>query len=121
MLLLAVEGVGYLVKLLVERPRPLALFGIESSHTSFPSGHALQAFLLYGFLIYLLDGQLKPGWLGRALQVALAIPIVMVGLARVYLGQHWPSDVVGAYLLGAVGLGLAVWAGRRVPLLRLRR
>ncbi len=69
----------------------------------------------------MLEGQVRPRWLERALQVALVIPIVMVGLARVYLGEHWPSDVVGAYLLGAAGLGLAVWAGRRVPLLRLRR
>ena len=64
--------------------------------------------LCFGFLIYLSIVLLSDvRW--RSLLVALlAVPILTVGVARVYDGAHWPSDVLGGYLIGGIWLGLTI-------------
>ena len=89
-----------LIKILVERARPADVALLQLDTYSFPSGHATTAMALYGFLAYVL-WQLYPKW--RLLIVTLsALLITGIGISRVYLGVHYPSDVIGGYLLGAL-------------------
>ena len=94
------------LKELAARPRPdTALALLEETGYGFPSGHAVFAAAFLGALIYLL-GQWdvfpdRPA-LRRAIQGALALLILTVGVSRVYLGAHWPSDVIAGFLFGGM-------------------
>jgi undecaprenyl-diphosphatase len=112
-------GLVELVKLIVARPRPTSdlveVYRAVSGY-SFPSGHVVQYVAFYGLLGYLAWrrlGRSSPQGVGvrLALRLLLAVCcalIVLVGPSRVYLGAHWPSDVVAGYLLGGVCLVLLV-------------
>jgi len=106
------------VKDLVERPRPSGALVEVSPHQpssfSFPSGHAEGAVALYGFLFFLASVYLPPGRLRAAVQGLCAWVIVVTGLERVYVGDHWPSDVVGGYYFGALFLAAIIWVERKV-------
>ena len=94
-----------LLKLPVGRPRPE--YGITESLTlslSYPSGHAAFATLFGGFLIYLVWQGGGRAWLRYGLSGGLLLLVLLIGLSRLYLGVHWPSDVVGGYLYGVVAL-----------------
>src|SRR6266516_5732931 len=102
--------VNFSLKLLVERPRPKAgLIDVfqGAAGGSFPSGHVMEylAFwgLLFSFTIILFTGV---RWWRILLLVISALFIVLIGPARVYLVDHWASDVLGSYLIGGVLLGI---------------
>ena len=104
-------GVGTLVKLVVFRPRPSAnlvhvLRQLPSS--GFPSGHVLMTTAFGGFLIFLIFTLLKPSLGRNAMLVVLSLIVALMGLSRIYLGQHWFSDVMGAYLFGSLWLLLTI-------------
>ena len=115
--LVAAAGVALVtvVKLVVLRPRPTAdvvQVVTTISETSFPSGHVFMATAFCGYLAYLAFTLLKPSW-GRTLLVALlAVVIVLMGLSRIYLGQHWFSDVLGGHVLGGLWLAVTIRAYR---------
>jgi undecaprenyl-diphosphatase len=97
--------IGHELKEIVDRPRPdYHLLGLDPQSFSFPSGHSLYGAIFGGLLIYLADG-LVPSLLARRwLQGFLAGLILAMGVSRVYLGVHWPSDVIGGFLFGGVAL-----------------
>ena len=106
-------GINFLVKIIVERPRPNSHFvDVFQAATgqSFPSGHVMAylAFwgLLFSFGIILFKGA---RWWRILLLVVAALFVVLVGPSRVYLGDHWASDVLGSYLIGGVLLGITLW------------
>lgn len=102
-----------LIKLIVARPRPSASM-VEilqkASGLSFPSGHVMSYVSFWGLLfcfgIILFKGN---SWWRIALLIVSALFVVLVGPSRVYLGDHWASDVLGAYLISGVLLGIALW------------
>lgn len=102
-------------KLLFARPRPEVFppLGPESGY-SFPSGHTIAAVAVYGSLAVLLWRRGHRGW---ALLSALWIPLV--GFSRIYLGAHYPSDVVASLALGTIWLFAVMvvhdWVARRQP------
>lgn len=114
MSLFAVAGgavVGAATKLVVARPRPDALLVTvidKLTDTSFPSGHVLFYVTFVGFLWFLCYTLLKPGWRRTLALVFFGTAVALAGLSRVYLGEHWPSDVLGAYLIGSVWLAITV-------------
>jgi undecaprenyl-diphosphatase len=101
----------------VRRLRPeLGLVPNGPMDPSFPSGHATQYTIFLGLLAYVSWRRIGPGWERRAIITVCVVLIVLVGPSRVYLGQHWPSDVLAGYLLGAglVLMIIAVSEWRRV-------
>lgn len=109
-------GVGILLKDVIGRARPeYFLTGSAPSSLSFPSGHSLFAMLFGGLLIVLAEELPISTPIRRGLQTVLAMLILGVGASRVYLGVHWPSDVVGGYLFGIVALMGLVWMRNHLP------
>ena len=101
------SGLNELVKALVQRPRPTSVlvnvFAPIDGY-SFPSGHVMYYVGFFGFIGFLVFSLLKPSLKRTLLLVILGVFIAFVGLSRIYLGQHWASDVLGSYLLGSLTL-----------------
>lgn len=104
---------SYILKILIVRPRPDPLLvhqvGTFLKADSFPSGHVLGAVSLYGFLLYIAYTQLKSGFFRYLVVDTCILVIILMGLSRIYLGAHWFSDVLGAYLIGLVWLSFMVF------------
>ena len=83
------------------------------SDPSFPSSHAYMSFMVYGLLIGLAAVFTKRRRLRRTLQAVLVLLVLAIGFSRIYLGYHWPSDVLGAYVIGGSFLALLLWGYRR--------
>ncbi|MEV5437554.1 phosphatase PAP2 family protein [Streptomyces sp. NPDC052682] len=101
------------LKAAVGRPRPVFPDPVDSAHyAAFPSGHAMTATVVLGLLLWLLHrgGVTRAVW-HTAVAVAV-VSVAGVGLTRVWLGVHWPTDVLGGWLLGALVVSLAVWVYR---------
>jgi undecaprenyl-diphosphatase len=105
---------GTIVKGIVQRPRPTPeeaqITGPIAGSFSYPSGHVLTYTIVLGLMmLFILDALPACGWARRRDQALCALClalIVLIGPSRVTLGQHWPMDVVGAYLLGGAVLAL---------------
>ena len=105
------SGVGALVKLVVLRPRPSAdLVHVirQLPSSGFPSGHVLSTTAFCGFLVFLCFTLLKPSPGRTAMLVAILLLSALMWPSRIYLGQHWFSDVMGAYLFGSLWLALTI-------------
>ena len=120
--------ITWVLKELIERPRPSAAlvhFEDQPSTFSFPSGHAMGAFVLYGVIFYFAALHIRDARLRLPLQAACVAIIVLTGIERVYVGHHWPSDVLGGYYAGALIVGAVVavhqYAQRRMSNLRRDR
>jgi len=117
------SAANLLFKTLIGRPRPtdiLVNVAMIYKHESFPSGHVVFFVEFFGFVFFLTYVLIKPGRLRGVSLVVLGLLIFLVGISRVYLGAHWPSDVVGAYLAGGIWLTLMIAVYRRVKARQLR-
>lgn len=105
--------VSLFIKILIARPRPDPLLinqiGDFVKPDSFPSGHVLGAVSLYGFLLYIAYTQLKKNQARKLIIGVCILVIFLMGLSRIYLGAHWFSDVLGAYLIGFTWLSFVVF------------
>lgn len=106
------EIIVNLLKHFVGRTRPLdTLVSVYTplSGGSFPSGHVVDYVVVFGFIGFLLFSLLKRSlWIRHVTLIVLIGMIVMIGPSRVFLGEHWPSDALGAYLLGTILLWATV-------------
>jgi undecaprenyl-diphosphatase len=93
------------LKLLVHRPRPTPFFAAKPLTYSFPSGHSLISFCFYGLLAGLLTMHLKKREWRAVVWVLAAALIALIGMSRIYLGVHWPSDVLAGYAAATVWMG----------------
>ncbi len=95
------------LKLIFTRPRPTLWESlIQETSYSFPSGHALGSMVLYGSLAYLLarsHPSRSPLIYGTA-----AVMIILIGLSRLYLGVHYPTDIIAGYIIGFLWLRICI-------------
>jgi undecaprenyl-diphosphatase len=102
-----------LVKSLVHRPRPtrsLVDVFLQASGYDFPSGHVMSYVAFWGLLfIFVLILWRGKSWWRLSLLGISALFVILVGPSRIYLGDHWASDVVGAYLLEGLWLWACLW------------
>lgn len=90
-----------LVKECFQRPRPdLAVRIIEQGGYSFPSGHSMNGLVCFGILIYLLRRYCKDRKTADRLTALLVVLIIAIGFSRVYVGVHFPTDILGGWSLG---------------------
>lgn len=99
-------------KRVIARARPAIEEAVPPYETSmsFPSGHSLNAFVIAGLLAYLLIRHFwdRGRWLKVLIGVLAAVYAVTMGLTRVYLGHHWLTDVVGAWVIGLAWLAVVI-------------
>ncbi|MEX1029668.1 MAG: phosphatase PAP2 family protein [Paenibacillaceae bacterium] len=97
------------LKLLFERARPTIHPIIIETGYSFPSGHSMNAFTFYGIVTLLMWRHL-PSHVGRILLFVFSLFMILtIGMSRIYLGVHYPSDVIGAYLASCTWLIVVIF------------
>ena len=114
--LLGIVGVNYLIKMIVNRPRPfevneLIINKLSTIGMSFPSGHMVSATFIVCSVLFLIrqilknkNSKLKNNkWIWTSLFIAGAIIILLAGLSRMYLGQHYLTDLIGGFVVGILG------------------
>lgn len=107
------------IKWFMRRPRPVAgtdlrVVAAELGGSSFPSGHVLTYVATYGWLAIVANLLIRPVLARRLAVMSISALIAAVGPSRIYLGHHWPSDVMASYLLGSSYLAVLVLAYRRL-------
>ncbi|MFF8959683.1 phosphatase PAP2 family protein [Streptomyces sp. NPDC014894] len=115
------SAVQQTLKWAVGRERPQWSDPVDSAHyAAFPSGHAMTATVVCGLLVWIAvhrgAGRRALRWCGAA----AAVSVVGVGVTRLYLGVHWPTDVLAGWLMGAALVALSVAAHRTAVLSRGR-
>lgn len=105
---------GLAVKMLVDRPRPSASLihvanpGLDGGKYSFTAGHVESYVAILGFLLFLAYFSRKRSMWRTLALIVFGVMIALIGLARIYSGEHWFSDVAGGYLLGSIWLVLTI-------------
>jgi undecaprenyl-diphosphatase len=113
-------GLNQAMKFVLKRDRPLEQIITESGF-SYPSGHTMAAVSLYGIITFLLWRHTKTV-LGRILLIFFSsIMMIVIGFSRIYLRVHYPSDVLGAFLLSGIWLYITIWVYQYVMEKRYER
>jgi undecaprenyl-diphosphatase len=106
--LLGGVALNELLKRLFERARPDVFQVVEAMGYSFPSGHAMVSLCFYGMIAFLIARNI-PLWRWRlVVMVSAALFILSIGISRIYLGVHYPSDVLAGYTAGTMWLAFSV-------------
>ena len=98
-----------IIKNIIKRPRPNHIRLIKQGGYSFPSGHAMISIAVYGFLLYYIQTNCKNKKQKILLSVLLTILILMIGCSRVYVGVHYPTDIIGGYCLSIYILKMVIY------------
>jgi len=117
LLIIAMSGQAILhngAKLYFARPRPAALMGYPAAESfSFPSGHALSAFCLYATVVWLIANRLENPAVKAAISAAALLLIFLIGLSRLYIGVHYPSDVLAGWLAAGIWTAAVISADKK--------
>ena len=102
---MATFTLGTLAKLYFRRDRPVTEYvaRMRFDTYSMPSGHAAGAAASYGLLTYLFCQMMLAPW-SYLLAGSVTVAVILIGVSRIYLGAHYPSDVLAGWLLGLIGL-----------------
>ena len=92
-------GLNVILKHIIQRDRPNIHRLIKETGYSFPSGHAMMSMAFYGMLIYFIYRYVKKPVKKWVLIILLTIILLTIGITRIYLGVHYPSDVIGGFLV----------------------
>ncbi|NLK42989.1 MAG: phosphatase PAP2 family protein [Tissierellia bacterium] len=110
LLLLSTAGswtFNFLLKQVFRRVRPLDYFLVDQGGFSYPSGHTMVATTFYFTIAYLLTRNMKDKD-KRVFYLMATIAILLMGISRIYLGVHWPTDILGGFLMGYVFYNLSL-------------
>lgn len=114
-------GLNTVLKGVFERDRPAGTWLIEETGFSFPSGHAMVSILFYGLIGYLVWVNVRSKWKAAWLIPVITCMLVLgIGLSRIYLGVHYPSDVLAGFAAGGAGLIGCIMAIHRIRYRRTR-
>lgn len=102
----AVGGVSTALKYLYQRPRPSLDWLMDTSGYSFPSWHTAGTFMIAGFICIVIQQRMENGFLKKLAQVVLVLLAILVALSRIYIGVHYPTDIIGGWLLSVTLLHL---------------
>ena len=93
-----------LLKIIIQRPRPIEHRLIEETGYSFPSGHSMISMAFYGYLAYLTYKYIKNKNLKYTIIILLNILILSIGISRIFLGVHYTSDVLAGFIISIIYL-----------------
>lgn len=91
---------NFLVKQVFQRSRPFDFFLVKQGGLSYPSGHAMVVMSMYLAIFHLLTRNIQKDNRRILIGVFIGSYIALMGMSRLYLGVHWPTDIVGGYILG---------------------
>jgi membrane-associated phospholipid phosphatase len=111
-------GLNLFLKDLFQRPRPDFMPLIHEATYSFPSGHAMNSFVFYMTLSYFIFHETRRKMLSILFASVSAIIVLLIGISRIYLGVHYPSDVIAGYAAGILWFCLVILFEKTVILLR---
>lgn len=109
------------LKKVFDRARPTEEHLVVIKSLSYPSGHAMSAMAFYGFLIYLLYQIKMNNWIRVVLTIIFTLLILSIGISRIYLGVHFPSDVAGGFIAGLIWVAFCIVLFNVIDLLRKRK
>jgi undecaprenyl-diphosphatase len=118
---LGAEALSEILKVVFRRSRPEAFFGYAEPLTySFPSGHSVMSTCFYGVVAAILTTRRESRTTKLAIWMGAVLLALAIGFSRVYLGVHYPSDVLAGYAaaaiwVGAVRGGYGIWLRRKPP------
>ncbi|MBR2705210.1 MAG: phosphatase PAP2 family protein [Clostridia bacterium] len=108
---------NFLIKNIIQRPRPIGHRLIDENGYSFPSGHSMVSMAFYGYLIYIINKKVESKTIRIISTILLSVLIVLIGLSRIYLGVHYTSDVCGGFCVALSYLmlytGILKWMDER--------
>lgn len=114
------QGTVQLVKVIVERPRPEANAALaDAQGFSFPSAHSATSVAVYATIAFILVRASRHGHSRIAVATVAGAVVLAVGLSRVLLGAHYPTDVLAGWTFGALLASLCWLAATRMPLPRV--
>lgn len=106
--ILGSDTVNSLLKAIYKHPRPNVPHLVVAHNFSFPSGHSMNMMAFYGFLTFLLLESAKSRLARLLIGCLSGLVILLVGISRIYLGVHYPIDVLGGYSMGLAWLSLVL-------------
>ena len=86
---------------------------VSENSFSFPSGHAMMAIAFWGALAYLLSKNFSEQWQKTVVIAGGCALIFAISTSRLYLGVHWPTDILGSWILGGAWLAGLIWLSER--------
>lgn len=91
-----------LFKQIFSRTRPLEFMQVKQGGLSYPSGHSMVTMSLYLSIAYILSKDIEDLNKKRKIYICSIIYIFLMGISRLYLGVHWPTDIIGGYIMGYI-------------------
>ena len=119
--LLLSSGLNIVLKNIIGRERPPEIGRlVVAEFYSFPSGHAMSAITFYGFIVYLSIILIKKAWLKYGVILLCIFMTALIGLSRIYLGVHYPSDILAGYMAGMGWLMFCIMILNLITLSKLK-
>ena len=98
------------IKSIIQRPRPDdILFLVDEDGFSFSSGHSISSMYAYGLLLYFVLTKIQNTALKIALAIILTVLMFGIGISRVFVGVHYPTDVIAGWALAALWIAVTIW------------
>ncbi|MFY9286068.1 MAG: phosphatase PAP2 family protein [Tissierellaceae bacterium] len=93
---------NHLLKQIFQRTRPFEFALVEQGGLSYPSGHSMVVMSMYLAIAYLLTRKVRDSRKKKRVYLVTSFFILLMGISRIYLGVHWPTDIIGGFIMGYV-------------------